>query len=236
MRLNEFDITPAVVFHDQLNPALWEGNSLRPDVHDKLLKIADDFQDFIGVGIYDVLDVTISGSNAAFTYTPKSDIDLHLVVMIPGAHEEELRELFDAKKYQYNDTFDFKIHGYDVELYVQDAEQEHHSMGIYSVKNNKWLSEPKQIRATIDDISVENRYRTYISRIQTATAENDRDQCQKLWDHLKGMRQAGLAQGGEFSPENVTFKLLRAEGYLQDLRDHMIALKTQAMSMEDANA
>ena len=236
MRLNEFDITPALVFHDQLNPALWEGNSLRPDVRDKLIKIAADFQEFIGVSIYDVLDVTISGSNAAFTYTSKSDIDLHLVVMIPGAHEEELRQLFDAKKYQYNDTFDFKIHGYDVEVYVQDAEQEHHSMGIYSIKNDKWISEPKQIRATIDDTSVESRYRTYIARIQMATAEDDLGKCQKLWDHIKGMRKAGLASGGEFSPENVTFKLLRAEGHLQDLRDHMAALKTQAMSLEGANA
>jgi hypothetical protein len=236
MRLNEIDITPALVFHDQLNPALWEGDSLRPDVREKLIKIAADFQEFIGVSIYDVLDVTISGSNAAFTYTPKSDIDLHLVVMIPGAHEEELRQLFDAKKYQYNDMFDFKIHGYDVELYVQDAEQEHHSMGIYSVKNDRWISQPKQIRATIDDVSVENRYRTYIARIQMATAEDDLEKCQKLWDHIKGMRKAGLAQGGEFSPENVAFKLLRAEGHLQELRDHMLTLKTQAMSLENANA
>jgi hypothetical protein len=236
MRLKEIDITSAVVFHDQLNPALWDGDQLHPDVREKLIKIAADFQEFIGVSIYDVLDVTISGSNAAFTYTPNSDIDLHLVVMIPGAHEQELRQLFDAKKYQYNDMFDFKIHGYDVELYVQDAEQEHHSMGIYSIKNERWISQPKQIRATVDDTSVDNKYRTYVARIQLVTAEDDLAQCQKLWDSIKDMRKAGLAQGGEFSPENITFKLLRAEGHLQDLRDHMTALKTQTMSLENANA
>lgn len=236
MRLNEFDITPAVVFHDQLNPALWDGSTLRPDVREKLIKIAGDFQQFIGVSLYDVLDVTISGSNAAFTYTPTSDIDLHLVVMIPDAHEQELRQLFDAKKYQYNDTFDFKIHGYDVELYVQDAEQKHHSMGIYSIKNNRWISEPKQVRASVDDISVEGKYRTYVHRIQLATADDNLDQCQKLWDDIKSMRTAGLAQGGEFSPENITFKMLRAEGHLQDLRNHMTELKTQSMSLEGTNA
>ena len=97
MRLQEFDLTPAVVFHDQLNPALWADDKLLPDVRQKLLNIAKDFQEFIGVQLYDILDVTISGSNAAFTYTPNSDIDLHLVAMIPEAHDPELRELFDAK-------------------------------------------------------------------------------------------------------------------------------------------
>jgi hypothetical protein len=196
-----------------------------------LIKIAEDFRKFIGVDLYDILDVTISGSNAAFTYTPHSDIDLHLVVMIPDAHDEELRQLFDAKKYQYNDTYDFKIHGYDVELYVQDAEQEHASMGIYSVKNNRWISTPKQSKANIDDISVEEKYRTYKSRIRTALVDDDIESCQRLWDAIKDMRKSGLAQGGEFSPENITFKMLRAEGDLAQLRDHMTALKTQAMSL-----
>jgi hypothetical protein len=232
MRLQEFDLTPAVVFHDRLNPGLWtDDNELLPDVHEKLLKIAEDFRKFIGVEIFDLLDITISGSNAAYTYTPNSDIDLHLVVMIPDAHEQELRELFDAKKYQYNDTYDFRIHGYDVELYVQDAEQEHASMGIYSIKNSRWISTPKQIKANIDDISVEEKYRTYKARIYRAIVSGDIESCQKLWDAIKGMRKTGLAHGGEFSPENITFKMLRAEGELQQLRDHMTALKTQSMSL-----
>jgi ABC-type proline/glycine betaine transport system substrate-binding protein len=52
----------------------------------------------------EVTDITISGSNAAYTYTDHSDIDLHLVADLPRADANEVyRELFDAKKYQYND-------------------------------------------------------------------------------------------------------------------------------------
>lgn len=232
MRLQEFDLTPAVVFHDQLNPALWADNRLLPDVRQKLLNIAKDFQEFIGVQLYDILDVTISGSNAAFTYTPNSDIDLHLVVMIPEAHDPELRELFDAKKYQYNEQFDFRIKGFDVELYVQDAEQPHHSMGIYSIKNDRWLSEPKQVKANIDDASVEHKYRSYKARIVRALRSDDADQVRHLWNQIRDMRKAGLAQGGEFSPENITFKMLRSEGDLQDLRDKITQLKTAEFSLE----
>mgnify|MGYP003333398934 CR=1 FL=1 len=35
MRLQEFDISPAVVFHDQLNPVLWINDGLIPDVREK---------------------------------------------------------------------------------------------------------------------------------------------------------------------------------------------------------
>ena len=235
MRLNEFDISPAVSFHTELNPALWNGRNLLPDVRLKLIKIAADFKDFIGVDNYDLMDVTISGSNAAYTYTPNSDIDLHLVVIIPHEHDPELRQLFDAKKYQYNDQFDFTIRGYDVELYVQDAHQAHSSMGIYSIKNDRWISEPKPVRATVDDSSVEHRYRTYKARLHKALSSPDAVLAQRLWDNIKNMRKAGLAHGGEFSPENLVFKLLRAEGDLGDLRDHLLALKSKQFSLEARN-
>ena len=231
MRLTEFSLDQAVQFHDELNPNLWEGDHLQADVRAKLLQIAEDFKEFIGITNYDLMDITISGSNAAYTYTPKSDIDLHLVVMIPEEHDPELRQLFDAKKYQYNDQYDFKIHGYDVEVYVQDATQPHHSMGIYSVQNDRWLKQPQPIRATVDDSAVEHKYRGYKERIKRAINSDNEPMCHKLWHSIKDMRTSGLARGGEFGVENITFKMLRAEGDLKDLKDHMTALKVHNMSL-----
>ena len=233
MRLQEFDkLSQAVVFHDSLNPALWRDGQMLPDVRNKLLKIARDFQQFIGVENFDLVDITVSGSNAAYTYTPNSDIDLHLVVVIPDAHDPELRELFDAKKYQYNDQFDFKIHGYDVELYVQDVEQPHHSMGIFSLLNDRWIQKPKQTKATVDDASVEQKYKTYKGRIAQALKDDDAMTINSLWQSIRDMRKAGLARGGEFSPENLVFKILRAEGDLGDLKQRITDIKTREMSLE----
>ena len=75
MRLNEYQLEHAVQFHSRLNPALWENDRLRPEVRETLIRIARNFQEFIGVDNFDIQDVTLSGSNAAYTYTPNSDID-----------------------------------------------------------------------------------------------------------------------------------------------------------------
>lgn len=236
MRLQEFQISDAIQFHEELNPALWQGQHLDRAVRKKLLAIAEDLQEFIGVDNFDVVDLTMSGSNAAYTYTPHSDIDLHLVVMIPSEHDAELRELFDAKKYQYNDLHDFRIRGYDVEVYVQDAQQPHHSMGIYSVLNDRWISQPRPQAATIDDASVKNKYECYRHRIDHIVAQGNLAQSQKLWASIKNMRKTGLAHGGEFGPENVAFKLLRAQGDLAQLRQHIQELVNAKFSLGEPHA
>lgn len=235
MRLNEFEsLDLAVNFHDELNPKLWDDNRMRPEVRAALMRIADDFKDFLGIDIYDLLDITVSGSNAAYTYTPHSDIDLHLVVMIPEAHEAELKELFQAKKYQYNDQHDIKVRGFDVELYVQDAEDAHHSMGIYSVLNDRWVKQPKKVRAQIDDIEVQEKYRSVKHRIDRAIVSDDFGSVQKIWNSIKTMRQSGLERGGEFSPENLAFKILRADGTLEKLKRHLGNLKDADLSIDEA--
>ncbi|NBR26138.1 MAG: hypothetical protein EBU08_20615 [Micrococcales bacterium] len=120
MNLHELDrykLSDAVKFNARLNPRIWgQDEHLKPQVRDALMKIADDFRATLGVKDLDLKDITLSGSNAAYTYTPNSDIDLHLVVDIPN--DEVYRELFDAKKYAYNNQHNIKIGGYDVELYV----------------------------------------------------------------------------------------------------------------------
>ena len=79
--LDSFKLSDAVKFHNRLNPKIWgRDEHLLPEVHEKLMAIAENFREFLGVGDLDVRDITISGSNAAYNYTPHSDIDLHLVV------------------------------------------------------------------------------------------------------------------------------------------------------------
>ena len=52
-----------ITVNSSLNPKLWDGDELRGDVRNSLLRIADHFEKFIGVDL-DVVDYTITGSNA----------------------------------------------------------------------------------------------------------------------------------------------------------------------------
>jgi len=237
MDINELEtyrLADAVKFNDQLNPRLWGPDEhLLPEVRDKLLAIADDFREFLGIDV-EVKDITISGSNAAYTYTDHSDIDLHLVADLPRADSSDVyRELFNAKKYAYNDQHDFKIGGYDVELYVQDARQPHVSQGIYSVMNNDWIRVPRRRKPTVDDISVRSKYEDIGHRIDDAIASGDLTRMDDMAAKIREMRQAGLADTGEFGPENLAFKILRGNGTLDRLRDARRQAKDQLMSLDE---
>ena len=91
LELDSYNLADAVKFNDHLNPILWGSDEqLKPEVREKLLAIADEFREFLGVNDLQLKDITISGSNAAYTYTPHSDIDLHLVVDLPEADRNEV--------------------------------------------------------------------------------------------------------------------------------------------------
>ena len=233
--LSTYNLADAVKFHRRLNPRIWgRDEHLLPEVRDKLLAIAADFQEFLGVEDLDVQDITISGSNAAYSYTKNSDIDLHLVVEMPA--DPVYQELFTAKKYQYNSEHNIRIGGAEVELYVQPADQAHHSQGIYSVKNGEWIQVPQRKRAQIDDTCVRDKTADLDARIHAAIKSKDTEQISTLWTKIKTMRQAGLEQHGEFGCENISFKLLRNKGCIKLLKDAMTAGQDRELSLREAPA
>ncbi len=224
-----FDISTAVIFHDELNPKLFADQRLKPEIRQGLLKIAEHFQEFIGVELK-IVDITVSGSNAAFSYTEYSVIDLDLVVQVPN--EPEYKELLDAKKNVYNAKHDIKVKGIDVELYAQDVEQEHHSLGIYSVLKNTWVSRPEKVSVKVDSGDVKEKYKNYKERIEVVLQDNELDVAKASWDDLKRMRKAGLEKNGEFSTENIVYKMLRNQGWIERLQDHITNLQDNELSIE----
>ena len=233
--LEKFSLSDAVSFHDQLNPKLWgEDDQMKPEIREQLLTIANDFIEELGIPDLDVEDITLSGSNAAFTYTPHSDIDLHVLVDFNKLPQSEVyAELFNAKKNLYNEKHDITIKKIPVELYVQDSNQEHTSAGIYSVMNDEWLTIPKKVKANINRSDVRAKYEKLGELIELALKSNDRDKILNVIDIVKRYRKAGLSKGGEFSPENLAFKAVRKHGLFQDLWDLKSDLKSDELSIEE---
>ena len=233
--LDSYNLADAVKFNDKLNPVLWQGQHMRPEVRDQLLTIAEDFREHLGLANIDVEDITVSGSNAGYTYTPNSDIDLHLVVRMPHTDNEVYRELFDAKKYQYNDTHNITIGGYDVELYVEDASKPPVSQGVFSVLGNDWIHIPRQRAATVDDDAVRSKYDDLKHRIDSAVAGKNLAKLTQLVDKIKRMRMAGLATHGELGSENLAYKMLRAQGDIARLHDARNAAHDAELSLAESN-
>lgn len=229
MLIKEF--IQAVHFNDDLNPKLWSNHILRNEVRTKLMNIAQDFIKFIALPNIHLKDITISGSNASYGYGDHSDIDLHLVVSMPD--NPIIRELFDAKKNNYNFNHKIQIHGIDVEVYVQDELQPHHSAGIYSVQNNIWLSKPQRKLPKISDKEVRQKARNYASMVNKALKSDDLNTVQDVVKDLKRLRQSGLDAGGEFSVENLAYKLLRSRGQIDKLYKHVQKLKDAQLSLEN---
>jgi hypothetical protein len=235
MYLREFTqegiVDAAVQFHRELNPKLWNGKVLKPIVRYKLLEIARHFIEFIDIPNLRLKDVTISGSNAAYSYTSQSDIDLHLVVDVPEQQEKLLKPLYDAKKNQYNYNHDIKIKDIDVELYVQPSVDKHHSLGIFSVLDNKWISEPTMGSVKINDSDVQLKVDNYLNKIMQALTSDEIATAKDIQQEISKIRQAGLEQGGEFSIENVAYKVLRAKGFIEQLRQHIYKLQDKELSL-----
>lgn len=229
--IDEQSVSDAVIFHDELNPIIWQNDKMKPDVRYKLMKIALEFIKFIDIKQLRLQDVIVTGSNASYNYTKYSDIDLHIVTDIGS--DDILKQLYDAKKGLWNEQHEIKIKGFDVELYVQDSNEPHVSSGMYSILKDSWIKHPKPVKPKINDISVEKKYEQYHNYIQDAVKNKDIDKLKKIKDDIKKMRQAGLKTAGEFSAENLAFKMLRNLGDMELLMNSIAALRDKELSLKD---
>lgn len=233
--LENFHLGDAVKFHNRLNPVLWMGDHLKDDVREHLLKIAQDFVTYLGVKDLDVKDVTISGSNAAYSYTKHSDLDLHIIIDIDKLTNDEVyRELFNAKKTLYNDTYDIEIKGIPVELYVQDSKEPHVSLGEFSLMHNKWIHIPKKRRANFDELATKVKFNALRELVELAIKTRNIDRVEKVVSIIKRYRKAGLDKAGEFGPENLAYKAIRKQGGIQQLYDLKNELHGEKLSIEEA--
>jgi hypothetical protein len=239
MNLLEFDsfsLHDAVHFHDELNPELFNGDNLKPEVRDQLLLIAQDFVDHLGINDIEVQDITLSGSNAAYSYTKHSDIDLHILVDMSKFNDDPVyREFFDAKKTIYNDTHSITIGGIDVELYVQDTNQPVISLGEYSILRDSWIKLPRKRKAHISQVATKNKYHKLYKLAEYAMRSSDSNKIKNILKTIKKYRQAGLDEGGEFSPENLAFKALRSKGIISRLYEKLQTLHDKKLSLPENN-
>jgi len=218
---------------DELNQMVWSGDRLLPEIQKRLMEIVEDFFYELELEDVEIMDVIFTGSLANFNWSEYSDVDLHILLNFADINEDQslVKDFFDAKRALWNRMHQIEVFGYEVEIYVQDDQEPHHSTGQYSVMNDAWLIRPSRYVEDFDEYNVQLKsagLMDEVDRIEELFDEEKYDEAIKTTDRLKAkirkMRKTGLETGGAFSVENLAFKVLRRTDYLGKLSD----LKHQA--------
>ena len=127
--------------------------------------------------------------------------------------------------------------GHDVEMYFQDSAEPHHSSGTYSLVKDEWIRKPTKKIINIDSANVQLKSADLMNAIEDL--ETNRSQGDFLKKHeqlknrIKKLRQSGLDKSGEFSSENLAFKVLRNTGYLGKMVDLKNDYLTKELSLNE---
>lgn len=228
---------------ETLNPKVWKNPSdpeksiMVPKVRKALERIAEEFIDYLGDDIF-IEDIVLTGSLANFNWSEFSDFDLHIHIDMSQFEDEKdlYKELFDLKKFIFNERHDIRIYGYDVEVYAQDTKEIHYSSGVYSVMNDEWIEKPKKVDFKLDKNVLKEKINCWTSKIDNAidsvTPEDDIEVLENLRKKLKEYRKSGLEKDGELSYENLVFKYLRRSGHIEKLFDSSNKAVDKQLSVE----
>ena len=220
---------------DELNPKIWKDGKLDSRVRLALMDIADDFYDTLGVSWVKPDDTIIVGSIANYNWSEFSDIDLHIVIDYDKVDKRRkfVEEFFKCKKKEWNSEHsDIKIFGFSVEVYVQDSKAEVSSSGVYSIDKNEWIKKPVKgtfSKKDIDTAFIKRKTASLMTDIEnleddsrkSSDSFSDRkiyDRTEKLIDKIMSDRKEKLsATKNEMNPDNIIYKTLRRNGYLNRL-------------------
>ena len=216
---------------------------MHKDVRTRLLMIADDFFETLDIGWVEIDDIILTGSLANYNWSKFSDVDLHILVDFDEVDENEelVRSYFNSKKNLWNEKHNITVKGYDVELYVQDTEEPHIASGVYSILWDKWNVKPQKENFTIDSKKVKEKANSIIDNIKYffelyKTGDYDKliRSIQNLKQKIKKMRQTGLDREGEYSYENIAFKVLRRMEFLDKLSELETLAYDKSLTLDES--
>ena len=234
-------INNILTINDTLQPTFWLNSSLNPRISERLTEIATNFFNDLDLEGAEIEDITFTGSLANYNWTKYSDVDLHLLVDFSKIDEnyDLVREFFNAKTALWNKMHNILLKTYEVEIYVQDINEEHHSTGVYSVQDGQWLAEPLRVEPKVDTDMVKRKITSFIDqieRVEDACDNKDYEKCYNtavnLSRKIKKFRKSGLEDKGVYSNENLTFKYLRNHGFIKTLYDTRNDSYDKMMSLE----
>jgi len=227
---------------DSLSDEVFDENGkMLPDVRKTLLNNIITFIKSSKLNKLKYNDVIVTGSMANYNWHEDSDIDLHLLLDFTDLsnNNEFISDFFNLKKDKWNKTIEAKIGTHDIEMYIQDTNEPHAATGVYSLIKDDWLLKPTKKMISFDSGNLQLKAADFMNKIDDFIENSDSidaDDITNLLDRIKKYRKIGLNKDGEFSTENLVFKILRNNGYIGKLIDLKNEIITKDLTLENKMA
>jgi hypothetical protein len=178
-----------------------------------------------GFGNLDVKEIVFAGSMAGYLYHSQSDIDVH--VSVDGSpittDLKLLFQLFNARSDDWNGDYELRVRDHEVELFILDYRSPEGSDGVYSLREDRWIKEPKPPTNIVGrDVVLADvtRYAGEFESLRARFKANPQSfDCREFKLYRRALKdyraKQGFQKSGEHSVGNLAYKALRNGGYLK---------------------
>jgi predicted nucleotidyltransferase len=221
--IKNFD--PSIIkFNETLHPKFFnEDNLLKENVRKLLINIVNYFFKSIDYNI--VIDtISITGSIVNYNYNKYSDIDLHFIIDKNDYMDKDFDKIIDylntkSKLWNYEHE-NIKMFNHNIEIYIQEKKEKHTSTGVYDLLCNKWINKSEKQYKDIDIDYLKSKFNKITQKVDYIISQNNPEKIEQFIDNIKLYRKAGLQSEGEYSNENIIYKMLKHFGYMSKLYDY----------------
>jgi hypothetical protein len=210
-------------FPTQLDPRIWDGLTMKPDVREAILRVVDRVIGETRIDGLTVDAVDLFGSNASYEYDDKSDLGVHVFVHKPGITDDE----FTPYMHLLNDQVErrqegrIRFYGLPLELSFHAGRSANYEprpgIGQYSVTDGRWVIEPvkqpdnfDRNQMKVDAKKFIGKYNDLVRQYLAGKKGFDCIRFNALDREMADYRNQGFQQGlGSRSTQNLTYRALR---------------------------
>ncbi len=209
-------------FPTVLDPRLWNGEAMKPDIRTNTIKNVNSLVTRLGVKDAKVDAVELFGSNASYEYDDKADFGVHVFLSSPTVGPDQLNSSAkllsnytelkqEGRIFYYGVPLEVTFHGKRGANYEPKP-----GIGQYSVTEGAWIEKPTVQPNKFDRPTMTIDARGFITKYNALVEEYAKnkkgfacDRFGELDDEMKVYRNAGLNRDGSRSTENLTYRALR---------------------------
>ena len=222
------DISAAIdqitTFPTVLDPRLWDGDKLRPDVRTRALEIVTDLFADLKMPDLTIKNVEIRGSTVSYEYDDSADLSVR-VFLDTSNYKGDVKQL-NALLKTYTDYLEAVYEGnlllrgvpLEPQFYALKSPSQEPQVGIghYSLTDDTWMEHPSMQESRFDRNQIMADAKDFIAKYNGLVSDYFADKkafdCSRLGAFTKEMRSyrgAGIDKDGTRSTPNLTYRMLR---------------------------